>query len=46
MRGMRALNQMAGAINKYYKFDNLKSLPKSISDIVNMIINNTPDECR
>jgi hypothetical protein len=42
-RGMIALKQMFG-VNKYYKFDNLKSLPKSISDIVNMIINHTPDE--
>jgi hypothetical protein len=43
-RGMIALKQMVGAINKYYKFDNLKSLPKPISDIVNTIINHTPDE--
>lgn len=43
-RGMIALRQMVGAINKYYKFDNLKSLPKFISDIVNTIINHTPDE--
>lgn len=46
MRGMMILKQMYGAINKYYKFDNLKSLPKPISDIVNTIINHTPDECR
>lgn len=45
MNGMRVLkNQMAGSINKYYKFDNLKSLPTFISDIVNTIINHTPDE--
>lgn len=43
-RGMFALRQMVGAINKYYKFDNLKSLPTAISNIVNTIINNTPDE--
>lgn len=43
--GMRALNQSYGSINKYYKFDNLKSLPKYISDIVNTIINHTPDVC-
>lgn len=45
-RGMNVLTHTYGAINKYYKFDNLKSLPTFIIDIVNTIINHTPDECR
>lgn len=46
MNAMRILDQVAGAISKYYKFDNPKSLPKFISNIVNTIINHTPDESR
>lgn len=46
VRGMLELHQGYGAINKYYKFDNLKSLPKPIGDIVDTIINHTPDERR